>query len=833
MKGGNSNITYCIFTGNKAKTGAAIVVNSKNNHILYSYFNNNSRNYGGNMNYGDDISISGGQSAYVNYNMLLDYRPLRQGSSEYYYNNWYGKNSLPDSSASGAPSIPNYLVASFDALFLGKNNDAYDYLFNVTFTRSDNGDVVDLLTNNLIFTIYDESGNFTFLNGSDVYFTNKLPLSKVSVNLGDLLLIKDWGIGSEVGTFTDLNNLILSVNECGTVNLLRDYKFNPEVDNGEIIISKALTINGNGHIIDANKSCSIFKVTGNNVVLRNLTLTNGYVYEANSVGVAVSWSGNNGILDNITIKDNAFDSKVNAGSYNWWSTGMIYWNGANGMVNNTKFISNTVASSKGIIIWLGSNGIVNNSYFSDCSNTYNGYVGYSQATSFFIYWEAADGKFLNSVVKNLRLSTRDVSNPYYVSFTKPGHVNNVSFINCQHSNRGQTVYDLNLPFSPVEDYVRDFTGTLNKQTPYITLSNNVFTVNSVRSGTVSYSIDVGSSKTAQVDENGHFALDYDSSKDHYITVTYNQNTYYNSVTCYFNYESATGNSAWYVNGASDSEGTGLSNKPFKTLSKAINYANVGDIIYVASGTYAGSDNIGFTISKSLSICRWGNGEVIFDAQDASNIFTVNSIVNLISLIFKNGVSDFGGAITFNNIANVIDCTFMNNNARYGGAVNIGSNAEVTFDNSRFIQNAASLGGGALYSWGGTIRLVNSIFNDGLSDYGGAIFSLEGNLILNNVSFNKNQALSFGGGIYKRSGTLTINKGYYYNNTAYYDGGAVYISHGSSNIGNAVFKGNVAGYGGGAIHSLAGSLIIKDNAFINNISYSLNGWIDTQYLNSYE
>ena len=613
-----------------------------------------------------------------------------------------------------------------------------------------------------------------------------------------------------------------------------DYKYNSSVDKGAITISKSIIINGDGHVIDANGLTNIFKVDANNVVLRNMTLINAYALNIDNMGVVVSWNGNNGLLDNVTIKDNVFDSNKNAGSYNWWNSGMIYWKGANGMVNNTKFISNNVVSSKGIIIWEGSKGTVNNSYFSDFTNAYNGWVGYSQATSFFIYWNANDGKFLNSIVQNINLGVRDVANPFYVSFTKQGYICNVSFVNCPHSNRGQTIYDLNLPFSPVEDYVKDFTGTFYKQTPFITLSNYIFTVNSVRTGSVSYTIDGGSSKTAQVDENGHFVLDFDSSKDHYITITYNQNKFYNSVTSYFNYESATGCSVLYVNGSVSSEGNGQATNPFKTLKNAINYASVGDIIYVAPGTYKGTNNIALTITKSINIYRWGDsGEVIFDGQEKYKIFTINSVVNLKSLIFKNGVSDFGGAITFNKASNVINCTFVNNNARYGGAVNVEKGVEVTFNSSIFTHDVASLGGGALYSWGGTANIINSIFSDCLSDYGGAVFSLEGKLFVTNSNFNNNQALSFGGGIFERSGQLTINKGYYYNNSAYYDGGALYASHGSSNVENVIFVSNIVGYGGGAIHSVAGTLVINNNnKFENNVSCSQNGWVDTQYINSF-
>ena len=238
-----------------------------------------------------------------------------------------------------------------------------------------------------------------------------------------------------------------------------------------------------------------------------------------------------------------------------------------------------------------------------------------------------------------------------------------------------------------------------------------------------------------------------------------------------------------------------------------------------------------TISKSITVN--GKGHTIDVNGGSIRIFTVsaNNVV-LENIIFRNGVSSFGGAISFNNIAKVINCTFINNSARYGGAINIGSGVEVNIIGSNFTSNVASLGGGAVYSWGGSVNVINSTFNYCVSVYGGAILSLEGNLIVNSTKFNNNQAFDFGGGIYKQSTKLTINQGYFHNNSAYYDGGGVYISHGTTNIKNTLFTSNIAGYGGGAIHSLAGTFKLNDSIFADNTSYTNNGWIDTPYLNSF-
>lgn len=81
----------------------------------------------------------------------------------------------------------------------------------------------------------------------------------------------------EVGNFTELSGLISQSSSGSTINLTKDYKRIPSegYSNG-ISISKEITINGNGHTIDASNGAGIFSVSGSNVVLNNITFTNAY-----------------------------------------------------------------------------------------------------------------------------------------------------------------------------------------------------------------------------------------------------------------------------------------------------------------------------------------------------------------------------------------------------------------------------------------------------------------------------------------------------------------------------------------------------------------------------
>ena len=78
-------------------------------------------------------------------------------------------------------------------------------------------------------------------------------------------------LSSPFGTFTELNQILGDQSEW-TINLDKDYSFSPSVDsnlvNG-IVIDRSITINGNGHTINANNQSRIFNVTNSNYAVSN------------------------------------------------------------------------------------------------------------------------------------------------------------------------------------------------------------------------------------------------------------------------------------------------------------------------------------------------------------------------------------------------------------------------------------------------------------------------------------------------------------------------------------------------------------------------------------
>ncbi|MBO6111269.1 MAG: hypothetical protein J6P12_10525, partial [Methanobrevibacter sp.] len=90
------------------------------------------------------------------------------------------------------------------------------------------------------------------------------------LNETDSLSISDSEEIISSSDFNQLQNLINSAGEGDTISLTSDY-----VGGGEVNINKQITINGNGHSIDASHASRIFMINADNVVLKNLRLLNG------------------------------------------------------------------------------------------------------------------------------------------------------------------------------------------------------------------------------------------------------------------------------------------------------------------------------------------------------------------------------------------------------------------------------------------------------------------------------------------------------------------------------------------------------------------------------
>ena len=128
--------------------------------------------------------------------------------------------------------------------------------------------------------------------------------------------------------FTQLNSTISQASE-NEITLKKDYTYNSSLDSnfkdGIVVDKDNFVINGENHVIDASNQAKIFKITGNNVTLKNLNFINGYCDEYSENEIIIF--ENTGSVENCRFINNTATGN-----------GTLYFE--NGDVINSTFINN-------------------------------------------------------------------------------------------------------------------------------------------------------------------------------------------------------------------------------------------------------------------------------------------------------------------------------------------------------------------------------------------------------------------------------------------------------------------------------------------------------------
>ena len=169
-------------------------------------------------------------------------------------------------------------------------------------------------------------------------------------------------------TFSGLEN---TIDEASYYDLI---KLNYDISNTDdyyspIYISKPLTIDGNGHSIDAKGLTGIFRISSYNILLKNIKFKNADYSSGN--GGAIYWSGSNGKLINCTFENNNV--------YGGYNGGAVYWDGSNADIKGCKFINNYAYN--GSAVYLSSSGSISNCDFTSNNAVYEGGAVYSSSSA--------------------------------------------------------------------------------------------------------------------------------------------------------------------------------------------------------------------------------------------------------------------------------------------------------------------------------------------------------------------------------------------------------------------------------------------------------------------
>ena len=164
------------------------------------------------------------------------------------------------------------------------------------------------------------------------------------------------GSTGDVGTFSELADSIRTLNQQGNLNLKKDYAYDDSFSIDGIIINEPqVTIDGQGHTIDAKGLSKIFNVQAPLVVIKNIVFKNAIADEDHGAAIC-------GIDYSPSIKNCRF---VNCSSY--WG-GAIYSRGSD--IEGCTFINCSAKCGGAIDCPYGGN--IEGCSFINCSNNWGG-----------------------------------------------------------------------------------------------------------------------------------------------------------------------------------------------------------------------------------------------------------------------------------------------------------------------------------------------------------------------------------------------------------------------------------------------------------------------------
>ena len=462
-------------------------------------------------------------------------------------------------------------------------------------------------------------------------------------------------------TFSDLE---IEINNCSsgdTISLNNDYYFNENYTVEGINISKNLTIEGNGHIIDALNKSRIFNINNEStIILNNIIFKNGYA----SDGAAIKFSQ---ICEDCKIINCVFENNVAEAE-----GGAIHYsqNVANNEIINTTF-TNNMAKNGGAINFEGdlytsifdNNIFINNSVSSD----YSGGAINLNSTSY------------NNIFDGLNFINNSATYGGSICFTLVCFNNTISnsnfFNNSAESGAGIYMWDIfdecilkNLNFE--NNFASKSGAAISSKSMYNTsFLNLLFLNNTARTG-------------------GAFNILGKLEYDNLENLTFINNSAKNNGGAIFFYE-----------------GSHLTN--FNNIRFINNTALNGPAIYInmhfINNTVTNNDFINNTAEK--------NGGAIYSAYPFS--FNVFEKCNFIENTAQNASAIYNLYESVENIYN--NCNFINNTAKDSGLIYLSSISTNKYTNSNFINNTAKNFGGLVYLKMNECPIDNCTFINNIAD----------------------------------------------------------------------------------------------------------------------
>ena len=637
------------------------------------------------------------------------------------------------------------------------------------------------------------------------------------------------------GTFADLEGDIEAVPGSGNLPLEKNYTYNGV---GQTInISKSMTIDGQGHTIDADGQIAIFNITNaSHVILKNIRFANGHGENGSAIkvnpgssveiinctfinntatnfgGAIYIVAGGSDIISKIT--DSIFEENK---AYNG---GAIYSNSDKATIEGTTFTGNHADNDGAGVYIAGDNCNLANSTFTDNVAGDDGPA---------VYWQGSNGIMYNLTCSGNRGESE--IDP------KEGK---------RSTSKGGTIC---LTGSNVTVKKSSFANSLagyNGGALFITGNNDNV-------------IDCIFDNCTARDENGGVLYIIGNHTNVFDCSFENCNANLSGGVIYVNGSYATINNASFTKNGANLDGAALyvagdncilSNSTFTDNiagddGGAVFWQGDNGILYnITCLNNKGISDIDPTDgtrsnSKGGTICLTGSNVTIekssftksFTVVDGGALFITGNDVNVLDCIFDDCRSNStnGGAIyIIGNNTKILDCDFNNCYANLSGGVIYVEGNNATINNGKFTNNKANLDGAALYIAGDDCTLSNSTFTGNTAgDDGGAIYWEGDNGLLYNITCVNNKGISDidptdgtrsnskGGTICLTGSNVTIEKSNFTKSSAVVDGGALFITGNDVNVLNSVFDDCTSTNGnGGAIYIIGNNTHVVDSEFNN-------------------
>ena len=716
-------------------------------------------------------------------------------------------------------NLPNYASGSFDVYVNG----------NLISTNSISNGKSDITVCGL------DSGTYEiFLSYSGDY--NCRPF-----NQSETVVIPYHENSEDPLTFNHLNTLMQMAGD--EVKLKNDYYYSPDFDSlflEGISILKPLTIDGQGHAIDAKNLARIFKVDSYGVTLKNIRLINGNAnvptvknryfdnsaYGVTSYSFAATPSKDGGAILNsynsISVINSTFSNNIAFNGGAIYSNAYVY-------VENSIFTDNSAGDDGGAIC---SNGYVSvkNTNFTDNRAVDLGAAVYTTSTL-----EASNSIFKNNY--NSEISAYEFINTdntfiddddYMALFENATHAGGIVTLNrnyvasgtvsitasnviidgrghtidAKHKTRlfnitGDNVIIKNLNFANGSSVNEG--GAIYVSSPTITIVNSTFTNCIAQMGGVIYSILTD------------------------ITVI-NSTFTNNAVNDFAANNMALGGGIYTENGTVlISDSTFIGNSAFDGgavraeygfISVRNSYFENNSASIYGGGAFSSGGGANVTNSTFKGNYARQYGGAIFCYEESKT--------RILNSTFENNTSrHYGGAVSAAVWAEIIDSLFTGNSAAdHGGALSLWG--ELSVVNSNFTKNSAQYAGAIFdHSSSSTVSISHSHFTDNIQKSHGVLY-IENNAFVSDSSFINNHAYDGVGGAIVSNQNLTVSNSVFTNNSVdrswgYSVGGAI-INYGQNlNVANSIFTDNRA-HSGGAIISFSGNTTVVDSNFKNNSAY---------------